>query len=494
MMAIKDDSRLANALTWAMLAVGVLVRLRHYLHNKSLWLDEAMLAHNVMDRDYAGLAQPLDQQQMAPLGFLYVSKWVGSLAGYHEMALRFWPLVASLLSLWLVWRLMRALAPSAWETLAVVALFALSFRLAYFASEFKQYSSDVFWALACFWAYHPATLLDRGYGRLLALALVGAVGVWFSHPLIFGLAGLGFYQGYLLLTGFSLARAVKLVVVGGAWLASFAAEYGLILAKDAANRAGMSTYWQDAFLPFPPRSQADLATYLNLPQELFYGTLGINGLGWLLMFVALAGAVALWEQGRHWAIGLVAPLLLLVLASALKVYPLSGRLVLFLTPSLAILLGVGLVFVAQRLRQQRLAGLLLALVLVQPLAITAGHLFRPAEEEEVKPLLKHYEQHAQAGDVFYIHCGGSNAVKYYQAIGYVRLPGRVVFCTLDRAEPLRGIRADLAQLRAAAPPRIWVLYSHTLGGEDAYINQDLGQAKKGRLAKESKGAALYVFE
>ena len=56
--------RVSNSrLTWRMVLLGVLglglaARLAQYIFNRSLWMDEAYLALNILERDLAGLLQP----------------------------------------------------------------------------------------------------------------------------------------------------------------------------------------------------------------------------------------------------------------------------------------------------------------------------------------------------------------------------------------------------------------------------------------------------
>ena len=63
-----------------------------YLSNNSLWLDEAALARNVIDRAPLELLGPLDYAQVAPPGFLLTEKFVVLLLGHSEWALRLFPL------------------------------------------------------------------------------------------------------------------------------------------------------------------------------------------------------------------------------------------------------------------------------------------------------------------------------------------------------------------------------------------------------------------
>jgi len=53
--------------------VGIVLRLRYYAFNRSLWLDESLLALNLIHRSYRQLLKPLDYSQGSRLGFLLVA-------------------------------------------------------------------------------------------------------------------------------------------------------------------------------------------------------------------------------------------------------------------------------------------------------------------------------------------------------------------------------------------------------------------------------------
>ena len=83
----------------ALMALGVILRLRPYLANRSLWIDEAFLVLNILERDFGRLLQPLDHLQAAPVGFLVLERLVVLLLGPRELALRLPPLLFSVGSL-----------------------------------------------------------------------------------------------------------------------------------------------------------------------------------------------------------------------------------------------------------------------------------------------------------------------------------------------------------------------------------------------------------
>jgi len=91
---------------WGLIALGAALRVRQYAANRSLWLDEAMLALNFVHRSLPGLLRPLESDQAAPLGFLVVEKLLESIAN-RDYVLRLFPLVAGCVSLYLLYRLAR---------------------------------------------------------------------------------------------------------------------------------------------------------------------------------------------------------------------------------------------------------------------------------------------------------------------------------------------------------------------------------------------------
>src|ERR1051325_2431697 len=122
-------SKLKISFSWekagvaALLLLGALLRMRQYLTGRSLWVDEAMLALNIVNQNFAGLFKPLDYDQGAPIGFLLVEKIFNSIFGKNEFTLRLFPLLVGLISLWLFYLLLKRITNIA-GLLTALALFA----------------------------------------------------------------------------------------------------------------------------------------------------------------------------------------------------------------------------------------------------------------------------------------------------------------------------------------------------------------------------------
>ena len=184
-----ERSGLARSVTlFSILTAGIVMRVQAFVYNRSFWLDESNLALNVVDRSFGQLATPLDHGQGAPVGFLWLSKAAILLLGNHDYILRLVPFLAALLSLLLMARLIQDIPPPASGYVALL-LYAVGSRTAYYATEFKQYSTDAFIALLLLVLAMPCLSGEWRSRRFLAWAAVAALSLWFSHPAVFVVAG-----------------------------------------------------------------------------------------------------------------------------------------------------------------------------------------------------------------------------------------------------------------------------------------------------------------
>ncbi len=127
---------LSNLVWWIIIIIGVILRLRQYIANRSLWLDEASLALNIVGRSFTGLTQPLDFEQGAPLGFLFIEKAVLLILGNQDYILRLFPLLSGLLSVYFMYLISKEFFGM--PGLFALSIFAVSWTLIYYSSELKQ--------------------------------------------------------------------------------------------------------------------------------------------------------------------------------------------------------------------------------------------------------------------------------------------------------------------------------------------------------------------
>ena len=126
-------------LSFILLLSGIFLYFYQYLSNRSLWLDEAMLALNIIHRSWPQLLQPLDDNQAAPIGFLLVTKILISIFGEHEYIWRSVPFISGITAIILFWRISPQILNKP-SILFALILYVFSFQLVRYASEFKPYA------------------------------------------------------------------------------------------------------------------------------------------------------------------------------------------------------------------------------------------------------------------------------------------------------------------------------------------------------------------
>jgi hypothetical protein len=330
------------AWAWLMVGLGVVLRILEYSDGRALYMDEVALINNLVGHAIFDFDTTLTEDQLAPPGFLALERLMVRLPLPATQAARLVPILSGIASMFL----MRSVAHRYLRSHAVpiaVGLFALNDWLLYYSAEAKQYSSDVALALVAF-------LLAAGPGattqvRLRLLTGFGVVGVWFSHPVALILAGLGSFSIARAAIGREWKKALCYVAMSLAWALSFALCYKVshhILSKDRF----IWTWWAFAFLPLP-RSLGDLTrdfwqilNLLNSPSCILT-PLGVLPSAFLALGLFVLGGVALMRRWPGGLYVLVSPIVFAVVASTLRQYPFHGRLLLFLVPSVHLIVSEG---------------------------------------------------------------------------------------------------------------------------------------------------------
>lgn len=473
--------------------LGIGLRTAPMVQNRNLWIDEAMLALNLVERTPAGLLQPLDWNQGAPVGFLLAVKACISAFGNAEWSLRLVPFVGSVLGLICFAWLSRRILPKHAATLAV-GLFAIAPYLISYTAECKQYATDAAIAVGIFGAAGGLLFGEKGGRRWAILAASGAAAVWFSHPIVFVLAGVGtalFAEAVWLR---DRRRAMACAITIGCWLTSFAACY-LLTVKQLGNNQYLLDYWAGHFMPLPPTSFGDLAWLADHFFGFFAYPGGLGGTevkaGGIAALLFLVGVVTMSRERWPLAVALVLPALLALLASGLHKYPFAGRLLLFLVPLMLLGVARGAWSLLDSLRptQPFAAAVLLGLLLLAPALETYQTLRRPLRHEQITPVLDDVRTRWQPGDKVYIYYGGVPAFTFYTREN--PFPPGVVLGNEYRAERT-AYRDELRKL--AGNPRVWIVFSHRHAAEESLLRAYAESLGEFRETIRHPGATVFLFD
>lgn len=477
-----------------LVVLGIGLRAVALAGDRNLWIDESMLALNLVERTPARLLEPLDWNQGAPVGFLLLTKGAISSVGASEVGLRLVPFVGSALGLvafaLVAWRLLPR--PAA---VIGVGLLAVSPYLISYAAECKQYATDAAITAGLFLA--GAGLLHRnaGFGRWAALSLAGAAAVWFSHPAAFVLGGIG---TALLADAVVLKDRRRFLAAAGtvaSWLVSFGVCY-LVSLKDLGNNEFLLNYWDGHFLPLPPKSPGDLAWLLDHFFAPFGYPGGLGGTeiraGGIAAVLFAVGVWGMWTERWPVAVAVVLPGVLALLASGLHKYPFAGRLLLFLVPVmvLGVARGAWTVFTSLRAVQPVAAYALLGVLVSAPCLEAYQELRRPMRYEQITPVLAGVRERWLPGDCVYVYYGAEPAFTFYTREAPFPADAVVIGtqARADRAEYRKQLLAFTGK------SRVWLVFSHRHQHEESDIvgyAEGLGRCER---VVEAAGAAAYLFD
>lgn len=329
---------------WGLVGLGIFLRVAEYLGNRPSWLDEGSLAGCLQAMSRNGFFLPLKFGQLAAPGFLAIEMVAGRTLGWGMPALRLFPLVCGVISM----PLMLAVAVRSLRAAAVpvaVALMAVSDDPIYFASELKQYETDLVLGLACVLAGLVAAGQGGTWRTRLALGGVGVLSVWLSHSSAFVLAAVGTTLFTSALGRRDWRGAGWLVPVGLAWGVSFGAVYA-ISRVHLGEPLGMYNFWDFAFPPVPFSALRWVSWWGHRLLFLFVNPLDFGwplGILGALPAVGLfgAGLISIWRRDRRVLGLLMGPLVVGAAAACARMYPFHGRLLLYVVPFLLLLIAEG---------------------------------------------------------------------------------------------------------------------------------------------------------
>jgi hypothetical protein len=331
-------------------------------------------------------------------------------------------------------------------------------------------------------------------------------------------------------------RTPALLAVTTVWAASFAVEFLLsrsnltgIVGSFGAVQGGLLTPDQSGASWF--ETATDRLRYLVGLEDTASGQpileslpSGVNrGLTVLLLLIATVGFVSLLRRRPQIALLLATAPVFAVLASAQDEYPLVGRTLLFLLPSVALCMGEGAQVLVSATTRRGLTAVA-AVVIASSFAVIAIlptiHVFHHRTNEEMKQALTYLGKHHRHDDTLYISMQAQYAFAYYHLCGCSNFDARAAwpFSTTSggRHERVRALETRSPKLIIEGSPpghsgvsavtksligraRVWVLFADTPDYQTKPLLDSLDRYGR-RLqhfrasGRSSIAASLYLYD
>jgi hypothetical protein len=449
--------RMAVAL---LIGLGIVLRLAMFFHNRNLIIDEANIVRNLAERGFGALVLPLKYEQFAPPVFLWIEKLASLLFGYGEKAMRLYPLLCGLGTLFLFPAVARKLM-SAGALLLPLAYLAGGFVFLKYSAELKQYMPDTFIALLLIWLALRWDIHKMSIWRFaLYWALAGSIAIWSSMPSVFILAGIGGYYGISVLKAKRYVVLIPLAIAAGVWLLQFALYYFTIL-KSQIGSSYLQNYHLEYFLFATPTKKDEwLHNWMRIEDILgnVGGWSGVAVVSNLLFF--LVGAVYLFRKRLPQFMLIALPIVLVLIAAALKQFSLIDRVILFSFPLWGLVIGVGLEWIWNLKLPVR--ALLIIVGGYNAQAYAATHLLRHSFElHEITKGMDWIIARGGRGEQLYVHDASVPTYIYYTELH----PQRAKWSSLLGARRLKW-ETDYAEITRGQRDTTYFLYTGGFPGSE----------------------------
>lgn len=481
-------------LLFALLLLGIALRVIVFFQNRSLFLDEANLARNIIEKPIDQFFQPLDYEQYAPPFFLIIEKANTILFGHTEFAMRLFPLVMGILTLLFFYLLLIKNFDAPYWLWFPLFLLCFSPELIRYSSEIKQYMVDT--GLVTFLIWLTLQLKPKSWNNKMALlwVAIGVTAVWVSMPIVFILSGIGLFYIFSFFSTKNFQNLLQVSLVIGSWLLSFGLFYWMILRPSLATNL-LIDYHQTHFFPLVPTNSEEWTKAGKIILGLYRIPFGFTGLAYFCgISLFLTGIYALFQQNKSQLILLGIPILSCLLASGLGFYSLMPRLSLFLIPLLLLICSYGIEYLWRLNRNWIKYPLMLLFLAMIPQKEGYRFFYQKLEIEELKPIMVKMQMDQKSADLIYLHNEAAPAFLFYQL-----LHKKPITFPQSKVHPARWDEtpADLLA-KEEAPDRFWFVFSHLISAHASQMRQDNLEAISDQYILvdkvETKGAGAYLFE
>ena len=461
--------------TLAVICLGFILRVWVYSKGSAFWLDEAMVFLNIQDRSFAGLLQPLDYNQIAPVGWLFLHKTVLTIFGGSEFVMRMPALLFGLSAITICYHAAKNHMAQYGVFLAVALMALLPIGLQY-SVTLKPYIGDIFFTAAIvaltletLHREHPSPILLGG------LFLAGAAGIFLSFPIVIILASAGFALALKAFMEREFRTLSALFLLGAGWLIIFFYVYSNFHNQPSDVTSWMrEDAWASSMAPIPFSSLSSLIWYPSRLQNVVAFWFTDEGSFFAIALFGL-GLSSLHASNRTYlAIFLALPVVLALFVSMLGLYPFSSRLSIYLIPTTIFAMAFGFDHLVRQAKDIQFAPLFFGAVfglaiLWRTFSVMAAP-GAPLEKENIHPALEIIAENLESDDTLYVYYGALPAYWVYR----------------DRYDGLRDITTvfgrsgrnsndclllDIAELQSRG--RVWALFSSHIWGNDRLKEDDI---------------------
>ncbi len=181
-------SRSKNYIYYILLSLavllGIFLRTKMYISGGVFEDDECRLACSMFSLNIWQMFGPIGPWSSSPV-FMFISKIVAHFSGYNEYALQFIPYLASIISIFLFYKLSCEIFDKKYSVIIGMFLFGINTNLIYFSSVFKHYGIELLIGILCLYYMPKIKFSELSKKQLIVLSSVVAALPLISLPSLF---------------------------------------------------------------------------------------------------------------------------------------------------------------------------------------------------------------------------------------------------------------------------------------------------------------------
>lgn len=465
------------------------------ISNRSLWLDEAMLAISIVTRNNLELLKPLELSQVAPILYLQIEKVFNLIFPDTDYGLRIQPLIAFFVSMYLIFKVLKQLPVNLFGVIFGISLFALNYSFIYYSSEVKQYMTDVLSITAMLYVYFKDYRIEKD--KYVMFAIVGVIIIFLSNvsPIILFSFGAALLYDYFKNKNISFRYIASVFLI---WAITYSVYYIFFIHKHPA-RDIMLFFWTmaEGFLPANPLSKEFYVFLFTKGSQILMSLISFGSAGEIvILLLIITGIIYLYKIGKSDILILtITPLILHLTLSGLKLYPFEGRLVLYTIPGIIILCSAGLSIVTDIFTSHIKNKMITYSVIIIPVILLISFFSMssrgfPIKNEEIKNSINFVDQNISENENIYVYWAANSAFKYYNEIDFIKTKAPVFYGVSSRNKKEKYIE-EIKGLNG----KYWFIFSHVKHNEENYITKNLDSLGYKKLNEfKTVGSSCYLYD
>lgn len=440
--------------------------------NRSLWFDEALLANNIIGRSYEGLLHPLNDDQVAPILYLMLTKSTSLIIPESEIGLRLVPFLFFCFAVLLFYKTLLLLFSKELTITFCLSLFLFNSSLIYYSSEVKQYTTDLFVAILLI--YIVLCSVSEKKIAILKLLIFGSLSIYLSNITPIILLSLGIYTLIIYKKHFYGNKQIfySISILFFFWLLNFV-FYFFCFIYNHPTKDFMQNYWGFAFLPYNPFSSEFYNFLWTKFEMIFTVLLHYKNVGYFLLFLFLIALIRLFKGKFYLELVLFfLPVIIHLILSAFAMYPFEQRLLLYMVPSIVIIIGFSVEYFNYFIEthtgnslnifwQATIPTLLLLCSLqMNPL---------PYKNDDIKRIIEYVMINKKNNHSVYVYHGAIPAFNYYKNSGIIDIEGHFIYGNkYSKDEAIKYFYEIVLQKKP-----FWIIFSQDNYEEEKIIIQTL---------------------